>query len=54
MWLDPFLKAGKDLVGRLNEHGMSSLRWLVNLEEEQWEGGWLMFEEISFNAGRNW
>ena len=37
MWLEPVLKSGKDLVGRLNAHGRSSLRWLVNLEEEEWD-----------------
>ena len=39
MWLDPVLKSGEHLVGRLNVHGWSSLRWLENLEEEQGECG---------------
>ena len=30
--LEIVFKAGKDAAGRLTSHGMSSLRWVVNLE----------------------
>ena len=51
-WLEPVFKEGKDLVGGLNEDSGSSLKLLANLEEE-WEGEWLMLEEVFFNAGIN-
>ena len=35
-WLEPAFEAGKHLVGSLNAHGRSCLRWLENLEEEEW------------------
>ena len=34
MLLDPFINAGKDLVGGLNVHDRSSLIWLASLEEK--------------------
>ena len=58
-WLDSVFKSGKDLVHGLNVHCRYYLRWLVKLEKDEWEGGWLMLiveirlEEISFNAIRN-
>ena len=36
-WLEPVFKVDEDSVGRLNADGGSSLRWLVNLEEEWWD-----------------
>ena len=33
-WLEPIFRSGKFLAGGLNEDDGSSLRWLVNLEEE--------------------
>ena len=36
-WLEVVFKAGKDLVDCINIDGRSPLRWLANLEEEEWE-----------------
>ena len=36
--LEPVFKADEDLLGGLNAHSRSSLRCLVNLEEEEYEG----------------
>ena len=35
-WLEPVFKEDEDLTDRLNEDSRSSLRWLANLEEEEW------------------
>ena len=46
-------KECEDLVGGVNQYIESTLRWLANLEEEEWEGILLILEEVSFDAGRN-
>ena len=59
-WLVLIFKADKDLIGGFIAEGMSSLWWLVSLEEEEWVGGWWMLvaeirlEDLSFNSIRDW
>ena len=58
-WLEEVFKVDADLVGEINTGGRYSLGWLLDLEEEWFDGWWMLIadiriEELSFNAGSNW